>query len=67
MKVTSSHISNIVYDRTTRTMRIGFKGGSLYEYRQVPEQFYKTLTEADSHGEFFHKNFKPHFDGKRIN
>jgi len=65
-KVKSSHLVSVGYEPTSRKMHIEFHNGAVYEYRNVPEQFHKTLVEADSHGEFFHKNFKPHFNGRKI-
>lgn len=66
-KVNSSHLASVGYEPTSRKMHIEFKNGAVYEYSAVPKQFHKTLTEADSQGSFFHQNFKPHFNGRRIN
>jgi hypothetical protein len=65
--VKSSHFAAVGYDPAARKMHIEFKNGAVYEYKGVPEQFHKTLMEADSQGEFFHKNVKPHFEARRIN
>jgi hypothetical protein len=65
--VESSHLRAVGYDPGSRKMHIEFHNGAVYEYKGVPEQFHKTLTEADSTGTFFHKNVKPHFDARRIN
>lgn len=65
--ISSSHLRSVGYEPNTRKMHIEFKNGAVYEYQGVPEQFHKTLTEADSTGSFFHENVKPHFDGRRIN
>ena len=65
-KVNSSHFAAVGYDPAARKMHIEFKNGSLYEYMGVPEVFYKTLMDAESPGRFFHQNFKPHFEGKKI-
>ena len=64
--VESSHLRAVGYDPAARKMHIEFKNGSVYEYLAVPEQFHKTLTEADSNGTFFHKNVKPFFKARRI-
>ncbi len=58
---------SVGFEPSTRRLHIEFKNGAIYEYKGVPEQFHKTLTEADSTGEFFHANLKPHFNGRRIN
>lgn len=65
--VESSHFAAVGYDPAARKMHIEFKNGAVYEYSGVPEQFHKTLMEADSQGTFFHKNVKPHFKARRIN
>lgn len=64
--VSSSHFAAVGYDPAARKMHIEFQNGSVYEYAGVPEQFHKTLMDADSTGEFFHKNVKPHFKARRI-
>lgn len=64
--VESSHFAAVGYDPAARRMHIEFKNGSVYEYSGIPEQFHKTLMEADSQGTFFHKNVKPHFKARRI-
>lgn len=65
-KVNSSHFEAVGYDPAAHKMHIEFKNGSVYEYAGVPEQFHKTLMEADSQGSFFHENIKPHFEARRI-
>lgn len=65
--VESSHFVAVGYEPTSRKMHIEFKNGAVYEYAGVPEQFHKTLMEADSQGTFFHKNVKPHFNARKIN
>ena len=64
--VKSSHFVSVGYDPAARKMQIAFKNGAIYEYANVPEQFHKTLMEADSSGEFFHKNVKPHFEARKV-
>lgn len=65
--VKSSHFAAVGYDPAARRMHIEFKNGAVYEAVGVPEQFHKTLMEADSPGAFYHKNIKPHFEMRRIN
>ena len=64
--VESSHFAAVGYDPGSRKMHIEFKNGAVYEYAGVPEVFHKTLMTADSQGEFFHKNVKPHFKARKI-
>jgi len=65
--VQSNHMVSVGYDTGARKLQIEFHNGQVYEYHGVPEYFHKTLMDADSHGEFFHKNVKPHFKARKIN
>lgn len=49
-----------------KTLRIKFKGGSLYDYTDVPEKVYKQMIEADSLGKYLFKNIKGKFKYKKI-
>jgi len=35
------------YDRATRTLRVRFRGGGLYDYRDVPPEVFDGLIAAD--------------------
>jgi uncharacterized protein len=56
--VTSSNIASIGYDEKTATLEIEFLNNSIYQYFDVPEQIYKGLMQADSHGQFLAQNIK---------
>jgi len=60
IKVSSSHITGIDYDKNTRTLKVTFKNGSEYHYPNHSEQQYKALLKANSVGEHFHN----HIHGK---
>ncbi|MCD4751965.1 MAG: KTSC domain-containing protein [Anaerolineaceae bacterium] len=51
--VVSSNIMSIGYDATRMILEIEFKGGSLYQYSNVPLDVYEGLMAAGSHGRFF--------------
>lgn len=58
--VSSSNIESVGYDKKTKTLRIRFKDGSLYEYFDVPEHIHQGLLHPPdgSTGKFFHANVK---------
>ena len=58
--VTSSQITSIGYDATTKTLAVLFKGGtSPYHYANVPASLFVDMIVAESIGSFFYKNIKP--------
>lgn len=59
--VNSSNINSVGYDIRTKTLRIEFHGGSIYEYYNVPEHVYAALMSAPSHGSYFHQNIKNNY------
>jgi hypothetical protein len=56
--VNSSQINAIGYAAATKTLQIEFKGGSLYEYANVPPDLFEEFAKAPSIGSFFYKNIK---------
>jgi hypothetical protein len=65
-KVDSSHIASVGYDSGTRVLHLEFSNGTVYEYKGVPEHYYRALSDAKSSGSAFHKYIKPHFHGRQI-
>ncbi len=58
----SSAIQSAEYDPDTRTLTVGFKGGSLgYTYRQVPPDVWEQLVTADSPGTFWRESIKDQY------
>lgn len=57
--VNSSQINAIGYAAATKTMRIEFKSGSLYEYANITPELFEQFAKAPSVGSFFYKNIKP--------
>lgn len=64
--VTSSNIASIGYDENTSTLEIEFLDNSIYQYFDVPQQIYKGLMQADSHGKFLAQNIKGVFRYSRV-
>lgn len=66
-RVLSSNVCSIGYDCDSRILEIEFKGGSVYQYRGVPESIFTQLLNAASKGSFFHLNIKDSYPCARIN
>ncbi len=56
--VVSSNIVSIGYDPTRMILEIEFKGGSVYEYSNVPLDEYERLMAVGSHGRYFAAHIK---------
>lgn len=57
-QVESSTISSIGYDYDEQTLEVEFKNGGVYQYFEVPENIYKELLNADSHGVYFSSHIR---------
>lgn len=64
--VSSSNLASVGYDSTTRTLRVEFKSGAVYEYSDVPEAAYQGLMDASSKGSYFHQNIKDRYSYSKI-
>lgn len=56
--VESSQLEAIGHHAETQRLYIRFKGGSLYQYENVPAALFAQLKAAESVGSFFGKNLK---------
>lgn len=50
--VSSSNLESVGYDANSHTLRVGFIGGGLYDYHQVPAHHHQGLMSASSKGEY---------------
>jgi hypothetical protein len=64
--VTSSSLRRVGYNSMSRTLRIEFKEGSVWEYLQVPPSEYEGLLKAGSHGRYFSSHIRNHFQSRKI-
>lgn len=64
--VESSHIVAIGYDPDNARLEIEFKGGTAYEYYDVPQSVYDCLMASDSKGGFCHQNIYKGYKQSRI-
>lgn len=56
--VVSSNLAEVGYDEETKILRIAFRSGAVYDYRNVPRRVYDDLLTADSVGQYFHQNIR---------
>ena len=52
--VNSSNVVSVGYDETTQELYIEYKGGVIYQYKNVPEEYWNALQNADSKGSWIH-------------
>lgn len=64
VKVDSTAISEVSYDKETKTLRIQFVRGAEYDYPDVPEIEFHKLISAPSVGKYFNTTIK-HYAVKR--
>lgn len=60
--VDSSMINKYVYNFTTQTLKVEFKGGTLYEYKKVDSEVYDNLCKSESIGKFFNEKIKNNYE-----
>ena len=58
MKVFSSHISAVEYDRSTETLQVLWSRGGTTTYDGVPEEVARRVLTAPSIGEALHRNIR---------
>ncbi|WP_084708356.1 KTSC domain-containing protein [Marinobacter psychrophilus] len=63
--VNSSNILAIAYDPDSATLTIAFKGGSEYEYYDVPQHEFDSFLSANSKGEYGHQNIYKKYSQKK--
>lgn len=61
MKVRSSAIRAVGYDRSIRRMRITFEQGYTYDFCEVPPDVYEALMAASSKGTYYNKYIKDRY------
>jgi hypothetical protein len=66
IKVQSSNIASIGYEKTNKILEVEFLSRSVYHYFDVPFSIYEGLMSAPSHGEFLNSIIKHRFNYKQI-
>ena len=64
--VDSSMINKYVYNFATKTLKVEFKSGSLYEYNNVEADLYDELCKSESTGKFFNEKIKNNFEHTQL-
>ena len=62
----SSVIAAIHYDVETSTLRIMYVSGSIYDYKNVPEEIYIALKTSRLKGVYLNQYIKDRFPFKRV-
>ena len=62
----SSVIAAIQYDTNSSTLQVVYVSGSVYHYKNVPEEVYNEMKKAFSKGEFLNKQIKPNYGFEKI-
>jgi len=64
--VKSSNLSSVGYDASKQILEIEFKHGGIYQYFDVPQNVYKELMNAVSHGKYFAANIKQDYNYTKL-
>jgi|TARA_B110000967_G_C18340792_1_gene296558 hypothetical protein len=64
--VESSMINKYVYNFATKTLKVEFNSGALYEYKNVESETYDELTKSESTGKFFNEKIKNNFEHSQL-
>lgn len=64
--VESSNVESVGYDASKRILEVGFKGGTVYQYSEVPSTTHEALMKAGSVGSFLHREIKSRYECKKI-
>lgn len=64
--VQSSNVVSVGYDALGEILEIEFKGGAVYQYKQVPLHMYEQLKASESVGSFIAGQIKPNYNCVRM-
>ncbi len=62
----SSVIAHIIYNAANEILRIIFKSGAVYDYKNVPSSVYTELLAAKSKGTYLNNKIKGVFSFKKV-
>jgi hypothetical protein len=62
----SSVIAHMQYSDETKTLRVVFVSGAVYDYKNVPAEVYRAMQSAPSKGAFLNTSIKEHYPFKKI-
>lgn len=64
--VSSSNLVSVGYDKDSETLEVEFKGGTVYQYFDIPEEEYNGLMSASSHGVYFSANIRENYKFEKL-
>tara|TARA_B100000900_G_scaffold287702_1_gene246696 strand:+ start:2177 stop:2401 length:225 start_codon:yes stop_codon:yes gene_type:complete len=62
----SKYIERAIYNYITKTLKIRFVSGQVYEYENFDEEVYDKFIKAESQQAFFTEQIKPNYDGTEL-
>lgn len=54
------------YNDDTKTLRVVFVSGAIYDYKKVPAEVYHAMQSASSKGTFLNTHIKEHYRFEKI-
>tara|TARA_R100001460_G_scaffold50783_1_gene89253 strand:+ start:25 stop:252 length:228 start_codon:yes stop_codon:yes gene_type:complete len=64
--VDSSMINKYIYNFASKTLKVEFNGGALYEYKNVESDLYDELCKSESTGKFFNEKIKNNYEHTQL-
>lgn len=66
VKVKSSNVHSVGYDKARRELYVKFHTGATYVYAKVPEQHAVALVNAESVGGYLSAHIKDRYESQRL-
>ena len=64
--VLSTEIEWIGYEKSDSMLQVEFIEGSVYRYKDVPEDVYQNFLGAQSHGRYFEEQIKGQYPYRKV-
>jgi len=62
----SSNVKAVGYDEDTKTLRVEFLKGGVYDYIGVPESEHSALMSSSSVGSYIARNIKGKYESRKV-
>jgi len=59
-------IAHMHYNEDTKTLRVVFVSGAIYDYKKVPATVFKAMKAATSKGTFLNTRIKEHYAFEKV-
>lgn len=66
MRVKSSMLRSVTYDKKEKKLTVGFRNGSTYQYDDVPKTPVTRMLKAKSKGRSFLRNIRDQFETTKL-